>query len=79
MYGRGPKSTHGGTAHAHRVTVTKVTVLATNGLSRDQIGGTTVAIEVANTRTPPVCIVQHGLSPTFQVIAPDPANLTATQ
>lgn len=81
--GRLPKSTCGllwtpVTAHAHRVNSDGIDGPCDsrrNGLSRDQIGGNACCRD----RDCEHWHVRHGLSPTFQMIAPDPTNQTAIQ
>lgn len=66
------------TAHAHRVNSDGIDGpcdLRRNGLSRDQIGGNACCRD----RDCEHWHVRRGLSPTFQMIAPDPATQTAIQ
>lgn len=66
--------------HALRsVTVTASQLsLRRNGLSRDQIGDNAYRRDRARLRTL-ARMVRRRLSPTLQMITPDPANQTATQ
>lgn len=66
--------------HALRsVTVTASQLsLRRNGLSRDQIGDNAYCRDRARLRTL-ARMVRRRLSPTLQMITPDPANQTATQ